>query len=498
MSDTEKQKSLSPSVLKRKYWPIIQKNLITILTAFSVVLGFIIGIILRKSEKKWTERELMYLEFPGEMFMRSLMCLIIPIIFSSLVTVMGSSGSTFAGKIGGRTAVYYLSTTIIACFLGIVLVLSISPGTRGSKSLNTTASQTPKEDSNKKITTADTVLDLIRNLVPSNLIEATLFKYTTVLTSPDDIESKNDINKWKISHEMDEGSNIIGLVMFAIILGLICGSMGDAGKPIVDLFACLSEASMKMISYIIMSAPIGIMFLVIPRIVEVEDVHQLLGSVGWFMLTVLSGLFIHGLIILPSIYYLFIRKNPFKHLANMSAALVTAFGTSSSSATLPVTIKCMEDNCKLDIRISRFVLPLGATVNMDGEALYEAVAAIFIAQLSGRHLTLAQVIIVSIISTLASIGAAGIPSAGVVTVIIILNAVGLPADNAALILVVDWFLDRFRTAINVLGDSVGAALVSHWCQDDLLPDEPTKRETHEMPEHNGSARTVRTESLTSL
>lgn len=151
----------------------------------------------------------------------------------------------------------------------------------------------------------------------------------------------------------------------------------------------------------------------------------------------------------------------------MGQAIATAFGTSSSSATLPVTIQCLEQNNKVDSRVSRFVLPIGATINMDGTALYEAVAAIFIAQYRGQELTLTNIIAISITATAASIGAAGIPQAGLVTLVMVLSAVGLPADDVSLIIAVDWMLDRIRTVVNVLGDSFGAAIVEHFSRKEL-------------------------------
>jgi Na+/H+-dicarboxylate symporter len=183
-----------------------------------------------------------------------------------------------------------------------------------------------------------------------------------------------------------------------------------------------------------------------------------------YMATVLSGLAIHGLITLPLILWIFTRRNPYRFLAQMSQAVLTAFSTSSSTATLPVTMECAETKAGVSKRSTEFVLPLGATINMDGTALYEAAAAIFIAQAYSLvdpdfSLTLAQQATIAVTATLAAIGAAGIPEAGLVTMLIVLNAVQLPLELIGLILPVDWLLDRFRTAVNAFGDSVGSAVV---------------------------------------
>merc|ERR1719423_261069 len=211
-------------------------------------------------------------------------------------------------------------------------------------------------------------------------------------------------------------------------------------------------------------SPIGILFLICGQILKTADFLVLLSRLGLYIATVLVGHFLHAVIALPLIYFIVVRENPFRYILRTSEALLTAFGTSSSSATLPVTIRCVVDKCGVDQRVAQFVLPIGATINMDGTALYEAIAALFIAQLHGIALDVGQIITVSLTATLASIGAAGIPTAGMVTMIIVLNAVNLPVEDISLLLAVDWFLDRFRTAANVSGDTIGAAIVQKLCQ----------------------------------
>merc|ERR1719500_666538 len=199
-----------------------------------------------------------------------------------------------------------------------------------------------------------------------------------------------------------------------------------------------------------------------------KSVYAELIKLGWYLITVTLGITIQGFIVLPIIYGLVTKSLPFKFIGKMGPAIVTAFGTASSSATLPVTINALEEKNKVDSRISRFVLPIGATINMDGTALYEAVAALFIAQLSGVEPNIGQIIAISITATAASIGAAGIPQAGLVTMVMVLDTVGLPSESVSIILSVDWLLDRFRTAINVLGDSIGAGIVNHLSKEELI------------------------------
>lgn len=186
-----------------------------------------------------------------------------------------------------------------------------------------------------------------------------------------------------------------------------------------------------------------------------------------YVATVLSALFVHGVFVLPLLLYLFTRRNPLNYAYNMLQALMCALGTASSTATLPCTIRCLESGNQIEPRVTRFMLPLGTTINMDGTALYQAIAVIFIAQLTGHTLSIGEVVVVGLTSTLASMAAASMPSAGMITIIMVVQAVGLPDDGISLLWPVDWFLDRFRTMVNVFSDSVGAAIVSKLCGDKL-------------------------------
>lgn len=459
-SDHEDQESLDSQTGCKA---TVARHLTTLFTVIAVIIAIISGILIRNlSPHKWTPREIMYLEFPGEMFLRALKMLILPLIISSLVSSLGNLDSKLSSKIGARAICYYLISTTSAIVLGIILVLAIHPGHP-----STTQDSAVENPMTRTVTTADTVLDLIRNLLPPNLVEACSAQYLTDLKPPIGHLDEQDIDLWTIKATYGGGMNILGLVVFSIILGLVIGGQGESGKPLLAFFSSLSECTMTITSLVIKTTPIGVMFLILPRIVAVTDIQAMLGSVGWYTLTVLLGLFVHGFLVLPMFYFVVTRKNPYTLIGHISSALMTAFGTSSSSATLPVTIRCLERNVRLDQRIVRFLVPVGATINMDGTALYEAVAAIFIAQSRGMELSLVKIVIISITATAASVGAAGIPQAGLVTMVIVLNAVGLPVEDVALIFAVDWFLDRFRTLINVMGDSFGSAVIAHLCRNDL-------------------------------
>jgi Na+/H+-dicarboxylate symporter len=261
--------------------------------------------------------------------------------------------------------------------------------------------------------------------------------------------------------------NLLPVILFSIVFAAMLTTMGKRSETIANLVISVNDALMSFILLLMKLAPLGIFCLVAARFgkaqLEGQFLH-LLKVQSYYMATVLSGLAIHALVTLPLLLWIFTRRNPYRFLAQMSQAVLTAFSTASSTATLPVTMECAETRANVSKRSTEFVLPLGATINMDGTALYEAAAAIFIAQAYAIvdptfQLDLTGQLTVAITATLAAIGAAGIPEAGLVTMLIVLNAVGLPLELIGLILPVDWLLDRFRTSVNAFGDSVGAAIV---------------------------------------
>ena len=256
--------------------------------------------------------------------------------------------------------------------------------------------------------------------------------------------------------------DVLPLIVFSLLLGAVLTVLGERGRPAIEVVSSLNDAIMRLVQWVMIVAPVGIFGLLAGRIGSEGGFDGMLPelmAVGKYSLTVVIGLAIHGFITLPLILAFVGRRNPLHYVRGMSTALLNAFSTASSSATLPLTMNGCEQNNGISNRTSSFVLPLGATINMDGTALYEAVAVMFIAQVYGIEMGPVQQIVVFLTATLAAIGAAGIPEAGLVTMVIVLNAVGLPIEGITLILAVDWLLDRFRTTVNVWGDAIGAGVI---------------------------------------
>uniref|UniRef100_A0A8C6FJ31 Amino acid transporter n=1 Tax=Moschus moschiferus TaxID=68415 RepID=A0A8C6FJ31_MOSMO len=417
----------------------LRRHGLVLLTVSGVVAGAGLGAALRGL--KLNRTQVTYLAFPGEMLLRMLRMIILPLVVCSLVSGAASLDASSLGRLGGIAIAYFGLTTLGASALAVALAFIIKPGS-GAQTLQ--SSDLGLEDSGPPPVpkeTVDSFLDLTRNLFPSNLVVAT---FQTI----------------PIGTEI-EGMNILGLVLFALVLGVALKKLGSEGEELIRFFNAFNEATMVLVSWIMWYVPVGIMFLVGSKIVEMKDIIMLVTSLGKYIFTSILGHFIHGGIVLPLIYFVFTRKNPFRFLLGLLTPFATAFATCSSSATLPSMMKCIEENNGVDKRISRFILPIGATVNMDGAAIFQCVAAVFIAQLNNVELRAGQIFTILVTATASSVGAAGVPAGGVLTIAIILEAIGLPTHDLSLILAVDWIVDRTTTVVNVEGDALGAGILHH-------------------------------------
>ena len=365
-----------------------------------------------------------YVSWMGDLFMRALKMLIIPLILSSLISGITSIGSgSSLGRLGFKTMLFYVTTSFFAIVTGQILVNIFKPGVGANINFI--------QEVEGLVEKQKSFLQIIVEIVPDNIISA------------------------MANNEM------LSIIFFAILFGFFITKISKKYSTVLqDFFTSIFEVMMKMTLFVIKFTPLGIFGIVAKTVADQNDLGGLVSSMGLYMLTVILALAIHAMITLPVIVRTFGKASPLKHFRNMRTPLLTAFSTSSSGATLPLTIQAVEEKSGVSNKISSFTLPLGATVNMDGTALYECVAAIFIAQAYGVDLTFVQQIIIVITALLASIGAAAIPMAGLVMITVILTAVGLPLEGVGLILAVDRILDMFRTATNVWSDSCGAVVIA--------------------------------------
>lgn len=385
----------------------------------------LIAIILAVPFGYFMSEQVRYTGWLGDLFLRALNMVIVPLIFSSIVCGITSMGNgKNLGRLGLKTISFYLFTSLLAIVTGLTLVNLIRPGIGVDLGFAARVEGLPAE--------SHQVSDLFLNMVPSNIIRA-----------------------------MADG-HVMGVIIFAVIFGFFIGRVKPGyAKSLTVFFEGCFEVMMKVTLFIIRFTPFGIFGLVSREIAgHADQLGVIAGSLAVYVLTVFAGLAIHMFITLPLTVKWLGRAKPYRHLKNMATPLLTAFSTASSSAALPLTMDAVEHKSGVSNTISSFTLPLGATVNMNGTALYECVVVLFIAQVYGIDLTLADQVLIVVTALLTSIGAAGIPMASLVMITVILTAVRLPLEGLGLVLAVDRILDMCRTTVNVWGDSCAAVIIA--------------------------------------
>jgi len=385
----------------------------------ALVLSVIFGLLFPKAVP--------YVSWMGTIFLNALKMIIIPLILSSIVSgVANIGGASDFGRLGFKTLGYYVLTSLLAIVTGLVFVNIFQPGVGVDLGLTQTVEGLAKAK--------DSFGGTLMKIIPKNIFEA----FTT--------------------------GNMLGIIFFAMLLGFfITKAESKYSALLTDFFNAFFEVMMKITMFIIKFTPLGI-FGIVSKVVADQasrgNMGDLISGLGLYMLTVILALVTHAFLTLPALMKFIAKINPLKHARNMATPLLTAFSTASSSATLPLTMEAVEHKSGVSNKITSFVLPLGATVNMDGTALYELVAAIFIAQAYGLDIPIIQQFLMVLAALLASIGAAGIPMAGLVMITVVLSVVGLPLEGVGLILAVDRILDMMRTTVNVWSDSTCAVIIA--------------------------------------
>jgi len=436
------------------------KELLTLLIVDGLFLGVIYGQYLFDHPDVTVAKDHWSYVVGNLVLIRPLKLLIVPIVFTSVIVGVTSIGNPQKlGVVGGATVLYYIATMLIAVTIGTTLVTMTQPGDlpdearqelidRGAIAYQGSDVESLAGADDQQ-TLGDVFLNLVEQLIPTNVVG-----------------------------DMAE-SNTLGVIVFALMLGLALAAGGEKTRPAVRFFEAIFDAIMRLVLFVIWITPLGV-FLLMAYTVGSIGLENLVGPIVWYVFVVLTGLFIHGVIVLPFILWLLARTNPYRFMWQMRKALMTAFGTDSSSATLPVTMETAEHEGGCSKRAANFVLPLGSTVNMDGTALYEAVAVVFLFQLAGIELGFTQLLFVVITATMAAIGAAGVPSAGLVMMLIVISAVnkslagtGKQLDPAMIgvIIGIDRIIDMCRTTVNVWGDAVGAKIITR-----IAPDLEEQRE----------------------
>jgi len=385
-----------------------------ILTA--LILGILYGSFF--GEYSW------YVDWMGDVFLRALNMIIIPLVMSSMISGVTNVGtSENLGRLSLKTFAFYIITSLVAIITGLFAVNLVKPGIGADLGMT--------QEVNGIGSVEKPFSDILLEIIPTNIFSS--------LTN----------------------GQMLPIILFSILFGFFIIRSSEKSRVfLTNMFDSIFDVMMKITLFIITFAPFGVFGIVVRQISQTGDILHLASIMSIYMATVLGALLIHFFLTMPLIVWLLGKVNPLKHLKAVMTPLLTAFSTSSSNATLPLTLQAVEKNCGVSNKISSFTLPLGATINMNGTALYECVVVIFIAQAYGVELSVSQQILVVFTALLSAIGAAGVPMAGLIMMTIVLTAVGLPLEGIGLILSVDRILDMFRTATNVWGDTCAAVVIA--------------------------------------
>nr|BAR72488.1 alanine/serine/cysteine/threonine transporter 2 [Rattus norvegicus] len=442
----------------------LRANLLVLLTVAAAVAGVVLGLGVSAAggAEALGHARFTAFAFPGELLLRLLEMIILPLVVCSLIGGAASLDPSALGRLGAWALLFFLVTTLLSSALGVALALALKPGAAFAAINSSVVDSSVHRAPTKEV--LDSFLELLRNMFPSNLVSASAAFRIPCGACPQRSNATMD------QPHCEMKMNILGLVVFAIVFGVALRKLGPEGELLIRFFNSFNDATMVLVSWIMWYAPIGILFLVAGKIVEMKDIRQLFIGLGKYIVCCLlgprhpraPGFCLSSTSSLPA-------KTLYRFLWGIVTPLATAFGTSSSSATLPLMMKCVEEKNGVAKHISRFILPIGATVNMDGAALFQCVAAVFIAQLNGMSLDFVKIITILVTATASSVGAAGIPAGGVLTLAIILEAISLPVKDISLILAVDWLVDRSCTVLNVEGDAFGAGLLQSYVDRTKMP-----------------------------
>lgn len=452
---------------------------------WKIIIGMVLGIIwaLLSSSMGWSAFTINWIDPFGTIFINLLKLIAVPLVLFSIISGVANIGDPKSlGRMGGKTLLIYLMTTVLAIGLGLVLVNTVKPGKlidEQSRVDNRISYEIWASEQGYEIKDGVNYLkdpafleraQEISELTRSELKEASVSerletaeqrKQTTPLQPLIDIVPDN------FFHSLSNNGLMLQIIFFAIFFGVcLLFIPSDRAKPVLNFVDGTLEVFLKMVDLVMQAAPFFVFALlagVVSKMAgdDIEKVIEIFKGLSWYSLTVLAGLLMMIFIIYPLVLKLFVKKIPYKgFFKGMSPAQTLAFSTSSSAATLPVTMECVENNLGVDKKISSFVLPIGATVNMDGTSMYQAIAVVFLAQMHMIDLTIGQQLIVVMTATLASIGSAAVPSAGLVMLIIVLDSVGLNPAWIAIIFPVDRILDMFRTVVNVTGDATVSSIIA--------------------------------------
>ncbi|KAL5004084.1 hypothetical protein ScPMuIL_017540 [Solemya velum] len=444
---------------------MIRNNLLMALTALGITVGFSLGFGLRELDPDYDA--LLWTGMPGELYLRLLRMMILPLIVCSVITGSASMNPKVNGRICVIAFIYIVASTFVACLVAILLSLVMRSGD---------AVLQKDENITESMQTQDIFADLLRNIVPDNVVEAT-FKQAQTKYDRGEPRYRNQTVGNTTVNEMyyivtkasgkTDGVNILGLLFACTLIGIATGKMADKGKAFLHFMTSATDVIMEVLRWVLWLTPIGVGSLITVSIASDADVVTVFSRLGMFVGTVTVGIIIEQIIILPAVYVFFVRKNPFSFLANITRAWLIGFAATSSAVAIPELIHALEVKNKIDRRVVRIVVPFCCTINSDGSALFITAAAVFLGRLSGHSLDGTEMCIVVILTTVMAMALPAVPSSSLVTLVMIMTSLNIPADNVGILFAVEWYLDRIRTSCNVTSHTICCAVTYQLCKASL-------------------------------
>ncbi|XP_025091337.1 excitatory amino acid transporter-like [Pomacea canaliculata] len=442
----------------------------------AVGIGFAAGFALYYSGAP--SSALVWVGLPGELWMQMLKAVVLPLIISSIITGTAGLKPKDNGRVTGVALSYIIATNVMGAIFGTVLAVAIKPGVRDTGTVDTsTKVQTDH------LETADLFADLIRNLVPDNVVTACFEKVQTRYR-PKSIRPGSNITQYERYLGTSSGTNILGLVIVSTSLGMAAAQMEEVARPFLKFFQSTAEVLVRLIQWIVWMTPVGAASLIAKAVGGTQDVEATFRGLGFFVLAETSGI-LALTIVLSIIYVIFLRQNPLPFVASTSRAITAGFASASSIVAMPEIIRCVEDRHKIDPRISRFVVPLAVALNRDGSALFIAMTSLYIAQVNGvAHVGTA--VMITILSAIGSLAIPGVPSASIVTILMICASLDIQPANVGIIIALEWYSDRLRAIPNMLSHCVCAVLTWQFCRSSLLPEVDQVRQSKAETSRNSN------------
>lgn len=482
--------SAKPRAFGWKVWQVFRRHILIISTVTAAVLGFGFGFAIRHA--RLSQNALIWIGLPGELYMRMLKMMVVPLVISSIISGTTSLDPKSNGKVSAVGFTYIFITNTIGALIGLAGGLIARPGRDGN------LAPSEFEQPTSQLETQDILVDLIRNLFPDNLFEATFRKSQTMTKPLDKTNSTNTTVERDVTAEVKkyvapvDGTNLLGLIVACTLFGMALTALAERGRPLVDFCVCVYDTTIVIVRWLMWSTSIGVFSLIGVAIARIENIETVFSQLGMFVLTVTLCIAFQQAVVYTLILLLVTRSNPLTFYASMMKPWLIAFATAATAVAMPEMIVACEVTHNMNKGITRFIIPLAVSVSSNGSAVFIACASLFCCNISGYPPSTADVIQIGLLTSVASMAIPSVPSASIVTLIMILTSMNIPVHAIALLLAVEWFLDRLRTTSSVLSNCVGVAVTEKVCQniiqkaqhDDTMVDEKADEKLRKYNVHN--------------